>query len=130
MPCSRLVIVRAGGRSSIPEAPAIEWRSRGVLDTPHSRGMTSYMCGRFTGRSNRAGLLRVFPRLPRQRHRARGRLECPGVGRGAVADAAGNALGDTCKTDEIVGEVPVEIGHGHAGVVAIDLRRLCLARDV
>ena len=29
------------GRSSIPETPAIEPRSRGVLDTPHARGMTS-----------------------------------------------------------------------------------------
>jgi hypothetical protein len=29
------------GRPSIPEPPAIESRSRGVLDTPHARGMTT-----------------------------------------------------------------------------------------
>jgi hypothetical protein len=29
------------GRSSIPEAPAIEPISRGVLDTPPARGMTT-----------------------------------------------------------------------------------------
>src|SRR3981081_886322 len=29
------------GRLSIPEPPAIESRSRGVLDTPHARGMTT-----------------------------------------------------------------------------------------
>jgi hypothetical protein len=34
------VIVRECGRSSIPETPAIEPRGRGVLDTPHARGMT------------------------------------------------------------------------------------------
>jgi hypothetical protein len=28
------------GRSSIPERPVMESRSRGVLDTPHARGMT------------------------------------------------------------------------------------------
>ena len=33
-----LVIARAGGRSSIPEAVVIEPRSRGVLDPPHPRG--------------------------------------------------------------------------------------------
>ena len=35
-----LVIARAGGRPSIPEAVAIEPRSRGVLGTPPSRGTT------------------------------------------------------------------------------------------
>src|SRR6267154_845708 len=35
------VIARAGGRSSIPETPVIESRSRSVLDTPHARGMTN-----------------------------------------------------------------------------------------
>ena len=34
------VIAREGGRSSIPEAAVIEPISRGVLDTPPSRGMT------------------------------------------------------------------------------------------
>ncbi len=34
------VIAREGGRSSIPETPLIESSSRGVLDTPPSRGMT------------------------------------------------------------------------------------------
>ncbi len=34
------VIARAGGRSSIPEAAVVEPRSRGVLDSPPSRGMT------------------------------------------------------------------------------------------
>jgi hypothetical protein len=38
-----VVIVREGGRSSIPEASVIEPRSRGVLDTPHARGTT--VCG-------------------------------------------------------------------------------------
>ncbi len=36
-----VVIVREGGRSSIPEAAVIEPRSRGVLDTPPSRGTTA-----------------------------------------------------------------------------------------
>ena len=35
------VIAREGGRSSIPEASAIEPRSHGVLDTPPSRSMTT-----------------------------------------------------------------------------------------
>jgi hypothetical protein len=34
------VIVREGGRSSIPETSAKKPRSRGVLDAPPSRGMT------------------------------------------------------------------------------------------
>ena len=35
------VIVREGGRSSIPETSMIEPISRGVLDPPHARGMTA-----------------------------------------------------------------------------------------
>jgi hypothetical protein len=38
------VIVREGGRSSIPETSVIEPRSRCVLDAPHARGMTNF-CG-------------------------------------------------------------------------------------
>src|SRR3954449_8631575 len=34
------VIAREGGRSGIPEASVMEPISRGVLDTPSSRGMT------------------------------------------------------------------------------------------
>jgi hypothetical protein len=34
------VIVREGGRSSIPEKSVIEPKGRGVLDAPHARGMT------------------------------------------------------------------------------------------
>src|SRR3981081_2576510 len=37
-----VVIARAGGRSSIPETAVIESRSRGVLDHPLSRVMTSF----------------------------------------------------------------------------------------
>jgi hypothetical protein len=33
------VIVREGGRSSIPETLMIETIGRGVLDTPHARGL-------------------------------------------------------------------------------------------
>jgi hypothetical protein len=36
-----VVIVREGGRSSIPETPMIEPRSLGVLDRPLSRVMTA-----------------------------------------------------------------------------------------
>src|SRR6266851_9848182 len=36
-----VVIVREGGRPSIPETSMIEPRSRGVLDPPHARGMTA-----------------------------------------------------------------------------------------
>src|SRR5829696_8012748 len=36
-----VVIVREGGRSSIPETAVIEPRSRSLLDTPHARGMTT-----------------------------------------------------------------------------------------
>jgi hypothetical protein len=39
-----IVIVREGGRSSIPEAAVIEPRGLGVLDTPPSRGMTAGCC--------------------------------------------------------------------------------------
>jgi hypothetical protein len=35
------VIVREGGRSSIPETLMIEPIGRGVLDSPHARGMTA-----------------------------------------------------------------------------------------
>src|SRR5712672_3257329 len=35
------VIVREGGRSSIPETPMIDPRGRSVLDAPPSRGMTA-----------------------------------------------------------------------------------------
>ena len=34
------VIAREGGRSSIPEAALMKTMARGVLDTPHARGMT------------------------------------------------------------------------------------------
>ena len=36
-----IVIVREGGRSSIPETSVIETRGRGVLDPPPSRRMTN-----------------------------------------------------------------------------------------
>jgi hypothetical protein len=35
------VIAREGGRSSIPKMMVMESTSRGVLDTPHARGMTT-----------------------------------------------------------------------------------------
>jgi hypothetical protein len=38
-----IVIVREGGRSSMPEAEVIEPMDRGVLDSPPSRGMTAVM---------------------------------------------------------------------------------------
>ncbi|MCA6116265.1 hypothetical protein J6524_15365 [Bradyrhizobium sp. WSM 1738] len=38
------VIVREGGRFSIPEAIMIKPMSRGVLDPPHARGMTVEYC--------------------------------------------------------------------------------------
>jgi hypothetical protein len=41
---SRRPMTGSGGRSSIPPAPVMEPRSRGVLDTPHARGMTTF-CG-------------------------------------------------------------------------------------
>ena len=37
------VMPREGGASSIPETPVLESRSRGVLDTPHARGMTAFL---------------------------------------------------------------------------------------
>jgi hypothetical protein len=45
------VIVREGGRSSIPETSVIEPKGPGVLDTPLSRGMTA--CVRCCGRISR-----------------------------------------------------------------------------
>ncbi len=42
-----VVIVREGGRSSIPETPMIESIGRSVLDTPHARGMTVFSRWRF-----------------------------------------------------------------------------------
>jgi hypothetical protein len=41
-----VVIVRESGRSSIPETSVILLRERGVLDTPHARGLTAVVCGR------------------------------------------------------------------------------------
>src|SRR6266404_9625299 len=49
-----VVIVREGGRSSIPETAVTEPRSRGVLDTPPSRGMTP-LRGARSGRSGHGG---------------------------------------------------------------------------
>jgi hypothetical protein len=46
-----VVIVRDGGRSSIPEAAVIEPISRGVLDTPPSRGTTAGCGGRRRART-------------------------------------------------------------------------------
>jgi len=51
-----VVIVREGGRSSIPETLVIEPRSRSVLDTPPSRGMTG------AGRREKARLATVSTR--------------------------------------------------------------------
>src|SRR5216683_7718834 len=49
------VIARECGRSSIPETAVIEPRSRGVLDTPHARGMTTCF-----------GAARCAPRIARR----------------------------------------------------------------
>jgi len=38
---TQVVIVREGGRSGIPETSVMESKGRGVLDTPHARGMTA-----------------------------------------------------------------------------------------
>jgi hypothetical protein len=38
---SPTVIIREGGRPSIPETLMIESKGRGVLDPPHARGMTA-----------------------------------------------------------------------------------------
>jgi hypothetical protein len=45
------VIVRESGRSSIPQALVMEPARRGVLVTPHARGMTAFsLTGAFIGR--------------------------------------------------------------------------------
>jgi hypothetical protein len=52
------VIVRESGRSSIPETLTIEQKGRGLLDTPHARGMTicfaTTIPDRFAGARNDA----------------------------------------------------------------------------
>src|SRR6186713_1762712 len=83
-----------------------------------------------TSRLDRAGLLRVFPRGLRQRHGAGRRFQRLGVGSGAVANAPGDALRDAGEAEQVVGEIPVQIGHGAAGDAAIDLRGLFQARNV
>src|ERR1700709_329874 len=49
------VIVRAGGRSSIPETPMIESISLSVLVTPHTRGMTAMVAGNTCCAGRRVG---------------------------------------------------------------------------
>src|SRR3981189_1064809 len=71
--------------------------------------------------SSRPRLLRVFPGSLRQRHSALRGLDGLGVGCGAVANASGNTLGDAGKAEQIVGKIPVQVGDGAAGHVAIDL---------
>src|SRR5690242_2668190 len=56
------VIVREGGRSSIPETVVIEPKSRGVLDPPPSRGTTT--C--FVAAPRRLRNLHIEPQNPRQ----------------------------------------------------------------
>jgi hypothetical protein len=66
-----LVVAREGGRSSIPETPMMEARSRGVLDTPLSRSMTG-LCGAapcafaydFDGMLRRGACYRAHSREP------------------------------------------------------------------
>src|SRR6202166_5072245 len=52
---------------------------------------------------SRPRLLRVCPGVLRQRHRAFCRLHGLGVRGGAVANAAGDALGDAGETEQVVG---------------------------
>src|SRR5262245_59563218 len=61
-------------------------------------------------KSHRAGLLRVFPRCLGERHSARGRRHSLGIGGGAITDAAGDTLGDAGKAEQVVGEIPVQLG--------------------
>src|SRR5258708_34858422 len=74
--------------------------------------------------SHRAGFLRVFPRGFRQRHGARRRLQRLAVGRGTVANASRNALGDAGETAQIVGKIPVEDRTGTPCDGAVDRRGL------
>src|SRR5258708_40199605 len=62
------VIVREGGRSSIPETLVIETRSRGVLDPPHVRGMTTLVSLRG---ATRPPELNERPRRPKLAERRR-----------------------------------------------------------
>ena len=56
------VIARESGRSSIPETSVIEPRSRGVLDTPHARGMTARYDGEAIAMNGQKRLsLRINP---------------------------------------------------------------------
>jgi hypothetical protein len=57
-----VVIVREGGRSSIPETSVIEPRSRGVLDHPPSR-VTTVLCVVTSSTSLRGALRRSNPCL-------------------------------------------------------------------
>ena len=49
------VIVREGGRSSIPETPMIEPTSRSVPDAPPSRGMTTSFIPDYSGAAPTGG---------------------------------------------------------------------------
>src|ERR1700733_11599094 len=80
--------------------------------------------------SHRARLLRVVPRCLGEWHGALWGFQGLGVGGGAVADAAGDTLGDAGEPEQVIGEIPVQVGNGAAGDVAIDLRRLVHARNV
>ena len=61
-----------GGASRIPETPALETRSRGVLDTPLSRGMTA-IC--FAGAPKLAETLAEGHRPQHSDHRPPGQLQ-------------------------------------------------------
>ena len=113
-------------------------RESGVSSTPRLFDVIAhameYWIARFRGHDTvpyvAPGLLRVFPGCLRQRHGALGGLHGLGIRRGAVANPACDALGDAGQPEQVVGEIPVQVGHASAGDVAVDLRRLVHARNV
>ena len=118
------VIVREGGRSSIPEAAVIESRSRSVLDTPHSRSMTAV---RVTT-DLRGKCLRDEPGRPAAAPRISSSFAVPGSGfvlRRVLAQHAFVALQSPFAIrplGEPVGDSDLRVdragAHGDAGLVA------------
>src|SRR6516225_6058742 len=81
--------VFAPPRSLLPVTEILPSHPTSVFDPGHDGGL------------HRARLLRIFPRRLRERHGALGGFDRLRIRRGAVANAAGDTLGDARKAEQI-----------------------------
>src|SRR3977135_858990 len=114
---------RESGASSTPRPLDPVTDVTGILDRPVKPGDdVEFVSARLT--SLRPRLLRVFPGGLRKRHRALRGLHGLRACRGAITNTSRNALRNPGEPEQIVREIPVQVGNGAAGDVAIDLRGL------